>query len=317
LFVCLLITLTLGCASGGSAPAEPGFTLDDPRGDDYGDGTIVYPMNEEMKEGELDLTSLRIVPTPGGTTFVAEFARPVRKPWARTIDALGTTLDAVARYGFYTMNVDIYIDTDRVEGSGATSTLPGRRVSIDPSSAWEKVVCLTPDPTLAKDQLRRLLLREAARQMDMTRGEAPTRDERRARTRELKDELRANVDESAYFPTDVRVSANRIEFFVPGSFMQSASPDWSYVVVVSGSDIIERFDTSATFTSRRDDALMILPVRSGRPLWMFGTEREQSAAWLSPVIDIVVPAGQDQKTILSDFDKDNLPVLPGVVPGDR
>lgn len=316
----ILSLLAAGCAS--TAPtssARSGFVLTDPNGDDYGDGTIVYPMNEEMKQGELDLTSLTITPVAGGTSFSAEFARKVRVPWARTIDSIGTTLDKIARYGFYTMNVDIYIDIDRVEGSGATSTLPGRKVSIDPAHAWDKMICLTPEPTLAKDQLRRLLLKEASAQMEVARGEAPTRDERRARSRELRDDLRASVDESTYFPTDIRVAANRVEFFVPASFMPPASENWSYVVVVSGADIIERFDTSASFTNLRDRkyALMILPVRSGRPLWIFGTDREQTADWLPPVIDIIVPPGADQKTILSDFDKDNFPVLSGVVPSER
>jgi hypothetical protein len=320
LIIGLLSLFAIGCASSATTPSTArAFTLSDPRGDDHGDGTIVYPMNEEMKPGELDIVSLTVTPVAGGTSFTAEFARTVRKPWARTIDSIGTTLDTIARFGFYTMNVDIYIDIDRVDGSGATSTLPGRKVSIDPAHAWDKMICLTPEPTLAKDQLRRLLMREASAQMDLARGEAPTRDERRARTRDLKDDLRASVDESTYFPTDIRVAANRVEFFVPASFMPPASENWSYVVVVSGADIIERFDTSASFTNLRDRkyALMILPVRSGRPLWIFGTDREQSADWLPPVIDIIVPAGADQKQILSDFDKDNVPVLRGVVPGER
>lgn len=312
-----------GCASGGGPSAAsdsgPGMTLTDPKGDDHGDGTIVYPMNEEMKRGELDITSLTITPVSGGTSFKAEFAKSVRKPWARTIDSIGTTLDSIARYGFYTMNVDVYIDTDRVEGSGATTTLPGRKISIDPAHAWEKAICLTPEPNAARDQLRRLLLREATEKLDEARGEAPTSEERRARKRELRDDLRSSVDESVFFPLDIRVAANTIEFFVPASFMPPASGDWSYVVVVSGADVIERFDTSASFTNLRDKkfALMILPVRSGRPLWMFGTDREQSADWLPPVIDVILPAGVDQKAVLSDFDADEVPVVPGVVPSAR
>ena len=38
--------------------------------------------------------------------------------------------DRIARNGFYTFNVDIYIDTDRIAGRGETSTLPGRGVAV-------------------------------------------------------------------------------------------------------------------------------------------------------------------------------------------
>jgi len=34
------------------------FTLTDPRGDDHGDGKILYPLGDDLKPGDLDLLSL-------------------------------------------------------------------------------------------------------------------------------------------------------------------------------------------------------------------------------------------------------------------
>ena len=56
------------------------------------------------------------------------------------IDNGGTLLTDIATLGFYTFNVDIYVDTDRVPGSGRTAMLPGRKAEVDPASAWEKAI---------------------------------------------------------------------------------------------------------------------------------------------------------------------------------
>ena len=66
--------------------------------------------------------------------------------------------DRNANGGLYTFNVNIYIDTDRVEGSGRRAMLPGRLAEVAPEGAWEKVICLTPRPVDAREELRRLWL---------------------------------------------------------------------------------------------------------------------------------------------------------------
>jgi hypothetical protein len=57
---------------------------------------------------------------------------------------------------------------------------------------------------------------------------------------------------------------------------------------------------------RRNDpteSLMILPVGTGRPTDRFGGALENDA-YLPPLVDIIVPPGSDQKTVLSDYDAD-------------
>ncbi|HEX7152928.1 MAG TPA: glucodextranase DOMON-like domain-containing protein [Thermoanaerobaculia bacterium] len=292
--------------------AEPLFTLTDPRGDDYGNGKLQYPMSADYARGDLDLVKFAARRTDGGTTFEATFARPVRRPDGRTVDAIGTSLDEMARLGFFTFNLDVYIDTDGQPDSGSTTSLPGRRVLVDPSTAWEKAISLTPQPELARDELKRIVIREERRaEQEEGKKGIVTEEERTQLTR--------GVDEYVFFPTRVRVLGNRVEFFVPDSFLglEGAKPSWSYVVAVSGADVVQRLDKSNVIMRRGNttEALMILPVGTGRPTDRFGGALENDN-YLPPIIDAIVPAGSDQKTVLSsyDADADKPAVLKGVKP---
>lgn len=309
------ITFTLALLFATSCATAPQhdtlFTLTDPRGDDYGNGALVYPMNPDFQQGDLDLVALSANHVTGGTWFDAEFARPVRVPQRRTVDAIGTQLDSVARLGFYNLNLDIYVDTDGVAGSGSTTTLPGRGVLIDDGTAWEKVISLTPDPQGALTELKRIVVRDERRR-DQAEGKKGIISDT------MKRELQGSVDAFVFFPTDVRVTGNRIAFYVPDSFLGGApSRDWSYVVAVSGADVVQRLDQQNRFLSRNDpsESLMILPVTSGRPTDRFGGALENDT-FLPPLVDIVVAPGQEQKQVLSNYDADadRPAVLKGVKP---
>lgn len=305
-----LLLLALSCATAPSA-SNALFTLTDPRNDDYGNGALVYPMNPDFQRGELDLVSLTAHRVAGGTQFDAELARPVRKPERRTIDAIGTQLDQVARLGFYNLNLDVYIDTDGVSGSGSTTTLPGRAVMIDETTAWEKVISLTPDPEAARSELKRIVVRDERRRDQAEGNKGIITDESRR-------ELQGSVDEFVFFPTSVRVNNNTISFFVPDSFLGGeAKKEWSYVVAVSGADVIQRHDQQNRLMRRNDpvEALMILPVGIGRPTDRFGGALEHDT-YMPPLVDIIVAPGADQKDVLSNYDAnaDRPAVLKGVKP---
>ncbi|HYK04284.1 MAG TPA: glucodextranase DOMON-like domain-containing protein [Thermoanaerobaculia bacterium] len=287
------------------------FTLTDPSGDDYGNGKLVYPMNPDFQRGDLDLLGLTARRADGGVEFEATFARPVRVPERRTIDGIGTQLDQVARLGFYNLNLDVYVDTDGVAGSGSTTTLPGRGVLIDDATAWEKVISLTPDPQLARNELKRIVIRDERRR-DQAEGK------KGIVTDETRDELREGVDDYVFFPTNVRVAGNRVTFFVPTSFLGGEpAANWSYVVAVSGADVIQRFDQQNRIMRIGDsyEALMILPVGTGRPADRFGGALENDT-YMPPLVDVIVSAGTDQKTVLSNYDADadRPAVLTGVKP---
>ena len=292
------------------------FTLTDPRGDDHGDGKIVYPGNDDLKPGDLDIVSLTAREDGDGTMFEVTFAKPVRPPGREAVDDLGTQLDKVARYGFYNLNLDIYIDTDRVPGSGGLTMLPGRHAEIDPATAWEKAIILTPRPAEAKAELKRLLLKTLSQDVNKE-GSTLTDAEAEA----LRKQIPADVDERIFFPTQIHVRGQKISFFVPGIFLGGpAKATWAYVVAASGADLVQSFDIAHQLGRQNSDqGLMILPVSPGRWQDRFGGGRE-NAAIQPPLIDVIVPkGGRTQEEVLSDFDaRAKRPVkLTGVVPAEQ
>jgi len=306
----LLMLLTLPALAAGRSTKI--FELTDPRGDDHGDGSLVYPLNDNYTEGDLDLLSLTARQGDGGTWFDAVFARRVRVPDRRAIDALGTSLTSVARFGFYTLNLDIYIDTDRVPGSGGVYALPGRMVRIAPESAWDRAIVLTPRPHEARGELKRILMRTLENEMDEGRVAL---DETEADT--MRRQIPLDVEQRVFFPTLIRVRGQTISFFVPDSFLGgSAQPDWSYVVAVSGADILQSFELTARLGLSEEGAesLMILPRAEGRSTEYFGGR--ERAPLQPPLVDIVVPVGRTQAEVLRSYDlAEHLDAeLPGVVP---
>lgn len=292
------------------------FTLTDPRGDDHGDGKIVYPGNDDLRPGDLDILSFSARQDGDGTMFEVTFANPVRPPNREAIDDLGTQLDKVARFGFYNLNLDVYIDTDRIPGSGGLTMLPGRHAEIDPATAWEKAVILTPRPNEAKAELQRLLLKTL--NQDANKEGSTLTD---AEADALRKQIPVDVDQRIYFPTQIHVRGQKISFFVPGIFLGGpAKATWAYVVASSGTDLIQSFDLAhQTGRQASDQGLMILPVSPGRWQDRFGGGRE-NAAIQPPLIDVIVPkGGRTQEEILSDFNaRAKRPAkLTGVVPAEQ
>jgi len=286
------------------------FTITDPRGDDHGDGDFVYPHRDDLAPGDLDLLSLTATRQSDGTWFEATFARRITPTGRRVIDAGGGTLDEIARSNFYTFNIDIYIDTDRVPGSGLTYTLPGRKAEIDPSSAWEKAICLTPRPLDARQAVGRMIASYAWRNAK-ARGEKLDT----IKKKQMLTDLNRDIDKLIFFPTRVRVLGSKIGFLVPVSFLGGwAKPEWSYVVAVSGADVFQKIDLGNLLNvgAEAPDSLFILGVAPGST-WSdrFGGGDEDNPNQ-PPLVDIVVPPGKKQEDVLKEK-----PVrLPGVVPKD-
>ncbi len=312
----LLLMLGLLCAA---APVAGGvlFTLEDPRGDDHGNGLLEYPGRTDFAKGDLDLLSLVARGDRQGVWFEVTFANDIRIPERVAIDDLGTQLDQIARHGFYTFNIDIYIDTDRKPGSGAVAMMPGRHAEVDRDHAWEKAIVLTPRPHQARAELERMMARrfdEAQRADADPAALLPTRAE-------LRREIGPQVDQRVFFPNQVRSRGRVVRFFVPSSFLGGqASADWSYVVVVSGADLVQSFDLTAAVGLADETAhsLMIVPISPGRWKDRFGGGRDGERIQ-PPLVDIVVPAGSSQESLLRNFSTaDDLPArLPGVVPASQ
>ncbi len=304
----LLAVLAAGCLSRGAREEARLFTLKDPRGDDHGDGSLRYPLREDLEQGALDLLSLEAHAEGGGTRFEATFARPIVKPQAgRATDSLGTSLKEVARHGFYTFNLDVYVDTDGAEGSGRTDTLPGRNLQLAPASAWEKVVVLTPRPHEARDLLRKLWRQEAREAWQKEKG-ALGEPEARA----LEAQADRSLEERVFFPTRIHVSGPTVSFFVPEAFFGGpAKASWGYAAAVTGAQLDIKVSLPAFLggVAPPQRGLLVLEIQPGDSRERFGGGRSGDPRQ-SPVVDLLVPEGLTQEQVLAA----SAPPWPAVVP---
>lgn len=310
----IIITLGLFCLIALTSPFAESkviFQLKDARGDDHGDGTLILPTQGDLRFGNLDIVSLSASEEDGGTLFKAEFAEPIDQPDTRAIDAGGKTLNSVARLGFYTFNIDIYIDMDRKPGSGITSTLPGRNATIDPQFAWERVVCLTPRPVETRNLLGKQLVQSLEEKLRAGKGRVDPED-----TSKLSTNASMDLQRTYYFPERVRVNGRVVSFFVPSSFLGGpAKPDWGYVIFVTAATIDDKLSIGNYFGAQIGEVLMNLPVAKGSWSDRLGTTRDE-AEYLPPIVDMIVPQGQKQEEVLRNFNVNTKQgvVLPGIVP---
>jgi hypothetical protein len=115
------------------------IVLEDEQGDEDGPGTYRLPRGSAFHRGSFDLARVRL--TPKGSMVEIAVELHGRAPVARGERAARDAIRDVLL-----LQVDLYIDTDRVEGSGFTEVFPGRRVQIDPADAWERAVVITALP---------------------------------------------------------------------------------------------------------------------------------------------------------------------------
>ena len=276
-------------------PSETMFSVEDPRGDDFGTGMIRYPSNNFFREGDLDLLRFTATAHKKGTWFEAEFANRIKSP-ENEITSLGAEpLKNFVKYDFFTINIDIYIDTDGRSGSGNRTTLPGRKIEVADETAWEKAILVTPRPLIAKSLLKKQMSKARIAQEEAVKGKISDDGQNT-----LKGEVEQVLDQQFYFPTQIKVRNRKLRFFVPNSFLGGkAQPEWRYLVLVSGADPEMRVNLK--FLHRKDKGLMILPVDTGRPRDTFGLDFKADVNQ-PPIVDVLHPSVAEQKRLLSDFD---------------
>lgn len=293
----LLAALAGACHARGTRGDTLLFTLEDPRGDDHGDGELRYPLREDLGPGSLDVLSFRAYAERGGTRFEATFARPIPKPPRRTVDAAGATVADLARHGFYTFNLDVYVNTDRAEGSGRTETLPGRNLGLAPGSAWEKALVLTPRPYEARELLRKLW-RQAAR-AEAQRQQGPLSE---SAARAVDEQVERQLAAQVFFPTIIHVVGPTVSFFVPEDFLGGqAQATWGYAVAVTGASLERRVEMPAFLggvTAPPPQGMMVLGIGPGVSHERFGGGRLGDPSQ-SPVVDLLVPEGVRQEEVLA------------------
>lgn len=264
------------------AQAAPLLSINDPEGDDVGDGSLAYPRDSAFAAGDLDLRTLRVFADGPNLRFEATMRNIVRHPSTARGPGMGSEdLSVFARRGFYAFNIDIYVDTDRVPGSGNTVSLPGRRATIDPAHAWEKVIVLTPRPELMERMLSDAL-QEAS--------PASAAD------------IEATTKASVFFATDVRVRGRTVSFIVPGTFLDAqtlARSSLTAMVTLAKLSVETEVSLFGKPSSNAIERLVlgVAQPEAGRPLFAMGYVGDRAPA--TAVVDLVTPDARQQAVQLS------------------
>jgi hypothetical protein len=288
------------------------FRLADPKGDDHGTGALIYPNRPDMQPGDLDLVEFSARHADGGTWFTVEFARPIRDPRGEVTAVGQQPVEKLARNGFYTFNVDVYVDRDRVAGSGRTQALPGRNVDIDRNFAWEKAIIVSPRQDIARTLLELHLDTVYEAELRATQGRVGKADVEAIQARS-----QSEVADFYLFPNQIRVRGRRLEFFVSASDLGGqASPEWAYTVLVTGADIEQLGRVGFNPTNR--PKLMTMPVTRGIKYDSFGLPSDADINQ-APVVDLLAAEPGQQEAILDDYDviAGRLAQVPGVAPDGR
>jgi len=245
------------------------FSLTDPVGDDYGPGTYVYPTNPVFKAGSFDVTSFEVYENDNDVIFKVYFKNWFTVPPDFIIPS-GKDLKDLIRTNLYLQNIDIYIDKDHKLNSGITNAIPGRNVKITPESAWEQAIFISPQPFLARTEMKRL-----AKKM---------------------------VDK-VIVPAFYEVRQNFVRFKVPKKVLGQPNERWGYLVLITGAE----WETSTfslsnwmNYGSSYEEPVLNRIVDHYASEWEFGGGDRSGAA--PNIIDMFVASGESQEKILGDYD---------------
>ena len=114
-----------------------GVVLLDPKGDDDGPGTYVYPTDPVYKKGSFDLTKVEIKDKGDKVQIKVHLKVKLEDPWkSRDWPTRGN--------GFSLQMAFLFIDQDHQKGSGHAEGVPGLNVRFKDDARWEKVVIISP-----------------------------------------------------------------------------------------------------------------------------------------------------------------------------
>ena len=105
----------------------------DPTGDDNGPGSYVYPTDAVYTAGSFDLVDFKLEVKGKKANVSVTVNANLDDPWGMDV-------------GFATQMVFVFIDKDGKEGSGFTTAPPGLNLQFAPTSAWDKLIILSPQP---------------------------------------------------------------------------------------------------------------------------------------------------------------------------
>lgn len=252
-------------ARGESARERTVFVHEDSQYDDRGAGHYLYPISLQNRDGIFDLRRFEVRNLDRVIEFRLEFLRPIDTEDLISLDKAVNPQSVTGirtRKGWAFQLVDIYIDTDRIPGSGQTFALPGRNVEFNYEEAWDHVVVLTPGPN---DDVHNYLLE-------------------RSEYRELHDNRKR-----IHVPDDVHARHYTLIARVPKQQIGDPQPGWGYQVFVMGYD--------SNNTSRNGMFNMRVKTFPTDNAFGGGTDYEGNPN----VIDILSPDKASQYHVLSQY----------------
>lgn len=230
--------------------------LDDDKKDDFGDGNVTYPEHPMFTPGIFDITQFRIEDMGDYYNFIVRVRGKIDYV---KFDEYEYRYDMPAEFIFPL--VQIYIDTDHVQGSGIMETIMGVNATINEESAWEKAVVFTSMP-------KRFQLR-------MEQFQAP---------------LLNRVD----FPPKIYLSKNKKEISVRVSkeFLGEIQPDWGYTILMLGHDVASSVKKNV-FTMEVKSTSSLFTFGGGHGALV--------NRYNSNIIDMIIPQFKSQKRILKNY----------------
>ena len=107
--------------------------MKDPKGDDKGPGTYVYPTDPVYKKGSFDLLEFKVKKSGSKLIFTVKYPVEITDPW---------NSKSWGGNGFSLQFVQVYIDT--TPNKGHCKGLPGLNVNFKKGQCWDKVILISP-----------------------------------------------------------------------------------------------------------------------------------------------------------------------------
>ncbi|PKK92253.1 MAG: hypothetical protein CVV64_02235 [Candidatus Wallbacteria bacterium HGW-Wallbacteria-1] len=234
------------------------FSTLDPVGDDKGPGTYQYPMMDNFERGAFDITYFEV--SRNGNTLVFNIGVFGRIKRGMLVERFSEG-EKVPTRKWKLQLFDIYIDKDRIPGSGEIRTLPGRSVTFDENYAWDQVIIVSPKPSRQVFDL----IKEKSEIIALS-----------------------NMEAKIAVPDNITVSDNRFSIRIPIETIGEPQPNWAWQIFAMGYD---EFDTSENFMNKT--------IHAFSDNWGFGGGSDFLGD--PNVMDIITPKGVDQYKILSNY----------------
>ncbi|MBG0770520.1 MAG: glycoside hydrolase, partial [Anaerolineaceae bacterium] len=101
--------------------------VQDPVGDDDGPGSYLYPTDGVFADSVFDVDRFSVGSDGINLVFTFDFVGPVANSWNSS-------------NGLSVQTLDVYIDTDPGEGTGARILMPGRNAALEEGNGWEYAI---------------------------------------------------------------------------------------------------------------------------------------------------------------------------------